>query len=154
MSEYQRLFRRYVNDLHAAKDAATEWWDNLLARETSERGSREEAEREVARRWPFGPASHPYINAVYRKYFIECEQLNQRMGEGSEGESDEDDSEEDWGVTGDGDAEGEVEDDDIDGPLDPPVLLLEMLAGRDDELADFMAGCVYSPIGEEDGRSV
>jgi hypothetical protein len=29
-----------------------------------------------------------------------------------------------------------------------------MLAGRDDELGEFMAGCVYSPIGEQDGRSV
>ena len=151
MNEYQRLFREYVSELRLAKEGAIEWWNNLLARETSELGSRDEAEREIAKRWPFGPPSHPYINAVYRKYFIACERLNE-LYESSPSETDVD-SEEKWGTI-DNEDESAEELDDIEGPVDPPILLLEMLAGRDDDLADFMAGCVYSPIGEENGRSI
>jgi hypothetical protein len=153
MNEYQRLFREYVSELQVAMEASLQWWDNLLARETSELGSREEAERAVARRWPFGAPSHPYINAVYRKYFLACEHLNESQdSEPSDTDTDAD-SEEEWGTTDEA-GEGDEELDDIEGPIDPPVLLLEMLAGRDDDLAEFMAGCVYSPIGEEEGRSV
>jgi hypothetical protein len=151
MNAYQRLFNDYISELRVAKEAALRWWTNLLARETSELGSREEAELAVGRRWPFGPPSHPYINAVYRKYFIACERLNEQYEQGLE--EPHADSEEDWGATED-DTESAEDLDDIEGPIDPPILLLEMLAGRDDDLGDFMAGCVYSPIGEEDGRSV
>jgi len=78
---HERLLEEYAKALRAAKDAAEEWWKALLASETTKTGDREEALRNVEQRWPYGPAAHPRVLAVIRKYYFACEALNDRLAE-------------------------------------------------------------------------
>jgi hypothetical protein len=78
---HQRLLEEYADSLRAAKDAAEEWWEALLASETLKTKNREDAVRNVQQRWPYGPAAHPRVLAVIRKYYFACEALNERLAE-------------------------------------------------------------------------
>lgn len=71
MKEHTALFEAYVSELRAARELADGWWSSLQA---------SDAER-PERRWPFGAASHPWVIAVYRKYYLACEELNQQLAE-------------------------------------------------------------------------
>lgn len=76
---HQKLLEEYADALRTAKEAAEDWWDALLASETRETRSREQAVLNVKRRWPYGPAAHPRVLAVIRKYYFACEALNHRL---------------------------------------------------------------------------
>jgi hypothetical protein len=78
---HERLLEEYADSLRTAKDVAEEWWEALLASETSSTMDREEAVRNVQQRWPYGPAAHPRVLAVVRKYYFACEALNDRLAE-------------------------------------------------------------------------
>lgn len=159
MTPHHRLFLEYVAELRLAQMHALTWWQDLARREAASVGDAQAAEQRIQRRWPFGPTSHPIVLAVYRKYFIACERLNesiQMQASPTQGAS----SEDDWGVEDLNELAGG---DDVDreaafwnslGPVDPPVFLVELLYGRQDDLGDFLAYLVYSPIGERDNRSV
>jgi hypothetical protein len=73
---HERLFARYVKELRDAKDVAEEWWQALLDAESAKTRDRDLALREIQRRWPLGPAAHPYVIGTIRKYFLACEALN------------------------------------------------------------------------------
>jgi hypothetical protein len=154
MSPLKALFDNYVAELHIAKDLATKWWDDLLIAETDRTGSPEEAERVVTTRWPYGAASHPYVIATFRKYYIACEQLNDEIQRRATSAvaAPEVESEADWG------SETEAsEDDDLwndDDPIRPDIVLIEALSGRDDELSEFMELYVFASLGEIDNRTV
>jgi len=104
-----------------------------------------------------GPTSHPRVLAIYRKYFIACEQLNAIVADEFQRKLlDEDAHDVDgWGVE-----EARKEDDGSDGDwgaesvMDPPMFLIDSLAGRRDDLGDFMMFLVFAPIGEENDRSI
>src|SRR6266850_4211717 len=76
---HQELLEEYVGSLRAAKDAAEEWWEALLASETLKTLDREQAVLNVKQRWPYGPAAHPRVLAVIRKYYFACQTLNDRL---------------------------------------------------------------------------
>ena len=161
---HQELFSQYIVELREARSFALAWFDELLAREAEKAGSKKAAEDAVRQRWPCGPSSHPRVIAVVRKYFIACERLNSaieaREDEGAE--SAKESTEEDWGTDDEDSDDEETESDDEshddfwdeEGSIDPPIFLGDLLCGRDDELAEFVAQLVFSPIGEEDGHSV
>jgi hypothetical protein len=155
MSPLKELFANYVAELHVAKDLATKWWDDLMTAEAIRTGSREEAERIVTSRWPYGAASHPYVIATFRKYYIACEQLNEELQAKVSSvpvEALESEDEADWGAE-----EDSTEDDDLwadDDPIRPDIVLIEALSGRDDELAEFMEMYMFSCLGEIDNRTV
>ena len=142
MTRHEQLFEQYVAELRDNMRAALSWWDDLLDRETAHVGSRDEAGRRREFRWPFGPPSHPFIIRVYRKYFLLCEELNRQI----EAERALDISpapptgEEAWGNQ-DPPAEEERED-----PIPAWVLLVDMLWGRHDDLAQFLEGLVFKPV--------
>ena len=156
---YKSLFMNYVEELDQARTFALAWWNNLLTMEARSVGE-ENAEIEVQKRWPFGPTSHPRVLAVYRKYFIACERVNEAfiaqepfaMNEVAIA------SEDDWGANNDDYDESNGNKEDAFwkniGPIDPPLFLVEFLSGRRDDLCDFLAYLVFSPIGEENNRSV
>jgi len=156
VSPLKELFTRYVAELHVAKDLATKWWDDLLMAEAIRTGSPEEAERVVTSRWPYGAASHPYVIATFRKYYIACEQVNeelQKRAAAAPVENAAADDEADWGT----DTEATEDDDDLwndPDPIRPDIVLIEALSGRDDELAEFMEMYLFSCLGEIDNRTV
>ena len=76
---HEKLLQEYADSLRVAKDAAEEWWEALLASETRKTGDREQALHNVQQRWPYGPAAHPLVLAVIRKYYFACEALNNRL---------------------------------------------------------------------------
>jgi len=145
MKEHDRLFQQYVQELRQSMALALDWWNEVIADETLK--SEEGAEMRVARRWPFGAASHPYVIATYRKYFLECERLNddirRRVSSISSGSSSPLDREEDWGITDPMDALDHAV------PVSGWVLLIDRLRGSHNELARFMSHFVFQPIGSE-----
>jgi hypothetical protein len=70
---HEELRKRYVADLREAKSQAERWWE-----EHAKARAGSKAKRDVAfmRRWPDGPASHPFVIAVIQKYLKACDQLN------------------------------------------------------------------------------
>lgn len=78
MSAHEELFAKYVEELREARVLAETWWKGLL---NSAEGS---AAAKIRRRWSLGPASHPLVLAVLRKYYLECEALNQEVPDDEE----------------------------------------------------------------------
>jgi hypothetical protein len=157
MGPYQSLFRSYVAELSEAKDLADAWWNRLVEGEAHAADSPGAGEARARERWPFGPASHPYVIRVYRKYFLACEQLNEKTVGESDG-SDVEPSEADWGTEEASHRETPGLDDPMDieepdGPIDSPTFLFQLLHGRRQDLADFMMFLVFAPIGEENDRA-
>src|SRR6266576_3262125 len=79
MNEYEQLFANYVAEMRDSMSRALTWWEEMIALEAARVGSIDEVLSSIRRRWPFGPASHPYIIATYRKYFLACELLNEQL---------------------------------------------------------------------------
>jgi hypothetical protein len=79
MSRHEKLLQQYADELRTAKHFAEQWWAYLQAVERQKMGSQEIADRVLRRRWPDGPASHPRVLAVVRKYWLLCEDLNQAI---------------------------------------------------------------------------
>jgi hypothetical protein len=87
----------------------------------------------VRPRWPTGPVAFPRVIAVYRKYHLACEALNEKQ------ESDKPPARPaGWGED---DEEGERE------RVSPQGLLLDSLEAIDPELSRFMEKFVFIPIG-------
>jgi hypothetical protein len=152
MNRYERIFKEYVSEMRRSMKAANKWWDKLHQVEAKRLGDPERAAAEIEARWPFGAASHPFVLATYRKYFLEIEHLNKEIEDleaASEAEYHGSSGEEDWGVD---DAEDEDDDDpDSFGEEENPTpawnLLIDRLSGREEDLSDFLAGMVFAPIG-------
>jgi hypothetical protein len=75
---YEALRSQYIHELRVAKSDVNDWWAALVERTLQlTNHNKIEAARELRRRWPVGPAAHPRILAIVRKYFLACDQLNQ-----------------------------------------------------------------------------
>jgi hypothetical protein len=147
VTRHERLFEEYVAALRERKSAAEEWWTELLAREIAQAGSEAEARRRLQRRWPFATASHPFIIATYRHFFLLCEALNEQIelqrpanNVSAAGQTDESQ----WGR--------EQNVDEAEVPVPGWVLLIDMLEGRHADLATFMQGLVFKPIASHPNR--
>jgi len=157
VNRYKLLFDDYVTELDRARTFTEAWWQRLLDQELAGGHTPEQAEEAVRRRWPMGPTSHPRVLAVYRRFYIACEGLNEEVmaAQARRTREAEERGHAGWGVEDPPDAA--ASDDDGWGDewqVDPPGLLVDALFGRRDDLGEFMARMVFAPIGEEDGRSV
>ena len=151
MSDYKELFDSYVVELRQAKAVAEAWWQALLLGEMQGGADAHAAREAVDWRWPLGPVSHPFVIAVFRKYALECQRLNDAAEEAEEDEDDEEDlddsSESDWGRDDTDEEDEEADLDALEAPVEPRELLIEMLANRIEDLAEFMADFVFTPLG-------
>jgi hypothetical protein len=94
------------------------------------------------RRWPAGPVAHPRIIAVFRQYFFEVEELNERTAAAEDARPGED--VEIWGKDVDSAVRSQVR------PID---LLVNDLANVAPDLFEIMQGLVFVPIGmDPDGQ--
>jgi hypothetical protein len=149
VSKHEGLLRAYVLELAAAKTLAEGWWSFLLASDAARAGSSALGEQAVRRRWPDGPASHPRVLAVVRKYWLACDALN-RSFEDAQVAGPEVDDAGDYRLVPDADPyeEERADDTDPDGYVEPHVFILEWLMDDDNEaLAQFLSSLSYWPMG-------
>jgi hypothetical protein len=148
MNEYDQLFASYVVELRDSMARALAWWEEMITREAVHVGSIDEAMSNIRRRWPFGPASHPYVIATYRKYFLACELLNEHRrnnaGQNAINCVDSQVDNDGWGIDDVLDAPG-----DVAGPMHGWILLVDRLRGSHNDLAEFLNGLVLQPIGTD-----
>jgi hypothetical protein len=143
---HARLLEQYAEDLRKAKAFAEAWWGELIDKETRAVGDTEEALTRVRRRWRVGPAAHPRVIAVIRRYYFACDALNLEIArERSEPSVVEVEPHtlpgEEGHETADSTAEAEQE-------IPPKVFLGEMLLKDDtNDLGLFINGLIYVPIG-------
>jgi hypothetical protein len=153
VGEYKTLFDDYVADMRGAQAIALAWWEALRVQEAGLRASPQAVEQALEARWPLGPVSHPVVIEVFRRRALECQALNDRAEDEADAADDELDAEEDdWG---DEDEEDDAPEDlaSLDAPVEPQQLLIEMLTGRADDLAEFLADFVFTPLGlDKDDR--
>jgi len=124
-ASHQTLFRQYVKDLEAAKEEAEAWWASLIDTEEERVGDRDQAVENVNERRPTGLMSLGASDAVVREYWLKCDALNRKTRNPDE--------------------------------RVPPeeFLLLWLVNDRRNELAEFLAGMPYWPIGmDEEGNWV
>lgn len=154
MSTYQQLFNDYVVDMRAAQAVAQAWWEALRVREQRPGSAAAEIQELLETRWPMGAVSHPAVIAAFRKWALRCQALNDTAQDEEEEDADDDaeSDDEDWGSDDD-------EDDDVvdlaalEAPVEPRELLIEMLPGRAEDLAEFLADFVFTPLGlDKDDR--
>jgi hypothetical protein len=143
-SEYQALMDAYATELREKKALAEDWWQRL-----SDEFEKHPGPYKLKQVWPMGPATHPWIIAVYRKYFFLCQQLNQKYERFDQAGPSHASAKEElkWG--------NDVEEEQGEGPIEPHVFVHEMLyGGETQDLALFVERLVFVPIGIRDGREV
>jgi hypothetical protein len=152
MSRHDDLLRRYAEELAAAKDFAEAWWRDLTQPDRPPGDAGDEAAWRVRERWPDGPASHPAVLAVIRKYWLACDALNQQLERERAGlvRKPPPDVEHSIAVE-DLDEEDEEEEEEDEDDVDPHLFVIESLVdGEHDELAEFLGKLTYWPIGLDD----
>lgn len=78
-SLHQGLYLSYAELLNLAADQAVKWWVGMINRMIDQGVKVEDAIRECYMERLAGPASHPHIVFVVRKYWLECEAINGRI---------------------------------------------------------------------------
>jgi len=142
--DHDELFDSYVRELRAAKEASETWWAELVGEATRPDGDGKLAETLVRERWPFGPSSHPWVIAVFRKYWLACHALNEETG-ALAADAEPSDPDAGWGA-------------DTPAPIStvpPRVFTIERLAApATEELYDFILSLRFVPIGDKYGEPV
>lgn len=145
MEDYSKFFESYITELRQIKKATETCWEALVAAEMKLTQDRSAAEAALRERWPFGPTSHPWVIATFRKYYLLCEQLNKKREESELEKPPVTPSDEDWGI--------EDEEKEGGGSVNPRVLMWDWLSGGETEdLYQFMLFLVFVPIGLKDGE--
>jgi hypothetical protein len=142
---YKELQREYINALRALAPSILQWWNERCPYPSTDPVPWE-ARNDFHRRWPAGPVAHPRVLAVFRKYFFQVEELNERTAalEDARSKSTGDEDKEVWGKDVGPPTRSQVR------PID---LLVNDLAYVAPDLFQFMQGLVFVPIGmDPDGE--
>jgi len=117
---HRSLFRQYVTALKAAKEEAESWWESLIYMEQKRTGDRDQAVENVNERRPTGAMSLGASDAVVREYWLKCDGLNRKTKNPEERVAPEE------------------------------FLLLWLVNDHLNDLAEFLAGMPYWPIGMDE----
>jgi hypothetical protein len=152
MTRHEQLFEQYVEALQEAKKFAERWWMELVENELSIAGVLEEADKRLMRRWPNGPASHPRVLAVVRKYWLACNELNELIAQETYPGKAEPESvyvlAPESAPEEDEEQSAEETEDQEEAEVDPHIFVLEWLMDDDhDDLAEFLSSLTYWPVG-------
>jgi hypothetical protein len=125
----------YVAELRESKAAAEAWWSELEKAHSEKPSGAPPTEL-----WPMGPASHPWVIAIYRKYYFLALQLKRQIEQGDVALVQTAPEEADWGS-----------EEAPDSPLtwvEPKVFVLDLLSGGDThDLYEFLLSLIFVPIG-------
>ena len=120
---------RYIRDLRALRPGLEAWWEKVI----SARG-----EEGAWKRWPTGISGHPRVLAVFRQYFLEIEELNDKKTGPPPGPDPK--GEEMWGH--------DDESEDIEFEVHVEWLIFNV-ADEAPDLEDLVNGICFVPIGED-----
>lgn len=135
MREFHEVQAAYIEEVRSVMPEILAWWQGLFGGADP---ASEEA-RPVHKRWPTGPAGHPRLLAIFRKYYLEIDEINDANTIAFEARGEPDiDKEELWANT--------VEDE-IVHLEKPHDLLINDLQDIDAELYELMRGIAFVPIG-------
>jgi len=132
---YQKLRDEYINALRSVMPSIVKWWNDNCPYPATDPVPKE-AMTDFHRRWPAGPAAHPRLIAIFRKYFFAVEELNEQTAAHQRNLSDEET--EVWGKDVEPASRAVVR------PID---LLVNDLANAAPDLFAVMQGLVFVPIG-------
>jgi hypothetical protein len=140
-ASYERLRDEYVEALRSVAPGVLLWWSDNCPYPATDPVPKE-AMTDFHQRWPAGPAGHPRIIAVFRKYFFAVNALNERTSAQEDAPSQSDTAV--WGRDVEPAARSQVR------PID---LLVNDLATVAPDLFAIMQGFVFVPIGmDPDGE--
>jgi hypothetical protein len=80
-SDHVRLFSQYRDRIVRTATMALDWWDDTVDVQRVDGRTEKEAVRAAFECRPAGPASFPEIVALIRKFWLDCDELNQRVSE-------------------------------------------------------------------------
>lgn len=133
MRSFDEIQAAYVNEMRALQPELIEWWRTLAGVSDPN----DPAPPDVTLRWPTGFSGHPRAIEVFRRYFLEIEERNDRVFR-AVGESRGDVPDIAWGV-------------DQGTPRPQMRRAAELLIDEIDfvapEIAKFVAGFVFIPVG-------
>jgi hypothetical protein len=112
-TRHEELFEEYLKEMRDAQALAEAWWKDLVKKAGA---------AEARRRWPLGPAAHPRVIHLLRKYWFKVEDINRDIeaGKGKKGED----------------------------VVYPQHLLADgLLDGKNDDLAQWLNTLTYWPLG-------
>ncbi len=135
MDVYEDISRRYEAELRTIIPVLYEWWESVAAREL--------ADTTRQQRWPMGPCSHPRFIEIFRRYYLEILDANDRNEGAVPLEPEPEPDEEMWGK------DTEARDGDL-GPVNPSELLLSEMILKDSELKRFLGMFVFIPVGNDE----
>lgn len=72
VDSFEEVQSEYIAEMEELRPFVEDWWNALF--KGADKSS--EASRHVWKRWPTGPAGHPRVLAVFRKYFLIIDRLN------------------------------------------------------------------------------
>lgn len=128
MTSTHELQTQYIAELRAIAPSIDSWWEDLNS------GPRAELAKY---RWPTGPGGHPRVLAVFRRYFLLIEELNEELRRRPLGSPPEN-REEMWGQQSQG--EGQQ----IEKPVD---LLINDIPNLAPDVGHLALGIAFVPIG-------
>jgi len=153
MTRHEELFEGYVRELKQARQSAQAWWESLINTELPRVNGRDVAQACIRKRWPRGPASHPFVLTAFRQYYLACDTLNLRLKQEAahEHKSSMDlTAEQGWGTADNPETEGQVE-----TPVPPRVFTIDWLYDKEKDLLAFLSDVVVFPVGlDEAGRII
>jgi hypothetical protein len=74
---HRQLLESYASDLRKALAKGESWWSGKIASQERRHHDRARAERIVTEGTPGGPASHPEVLFVLRRFWLAVDELNQ-----------------------------------------------------------------------------
>ncbi len=132
---YKDIQFRYLEEMRMIFPDILRWWyDNAQSAPSDIRSP--ETSNDFEKHWPAGPAGHPRILAIFRKYFLETIDLNDENR--VDADTPPPNSDDLWGV--DAFEEGRL----FVLPVD---LLVNDIQFVDPELFDVLQGIVFIPVG-------
>ncbi|MBZ9921859.1 hypothetical protein LB579_29650 [Mesorhizobium sp. BR1-1-7] len=121
MTNIVDIRNRYIEELRRVLPTLQAWWDKMEADEGEV----------VWKRWPTGLAGHPRVLAIFRKYYLQIDDMNREQS------MPEEEPAEKWGI----DSMGEEM-----GFLRPANVLLFDLPSFASDLTDVTEGICFLPI--------
>jgi hypothetical protein len=133
---YKDIQDRYLAELRQILPSVLQWWEKSGV--PAAEGVRTTSQiLTFEQRWPAGPAAHPRVIHIFRKYFLEISELNDEL-EDDRYAIDEVDGEDAWGI----------DEEDIAIPFEKPIdLLVNDLSVSAPDLFEVMQGMVFIPVG-------
>jgi hypothetical protein len=132
---HKKLQREYIAELRPVALEVVAWWDAHCSTRWTE-PTPPDAMSDFQRRWIAGPAAHPRIIAVFRKYFLAIDALNIELDDGDPNDDD-------------GPAWGKDSDETETRYALPIDLLVNGLKAVAPDLHEIMQGMLFVPIGAD-----